>query len=277
MVGQTHREWLPSPRLAGLVSATWVQRVLPGAGPYPHRDIPDGSVHVVCRAGTTPRVAGPLTGPRVEVLDAGSAVVGLRFRQGAAADLLGLPVAELADVVVDATELWGSTALVAGERVAAATTESGAVAALEDLVAAAIGGVGADAPDPLIAEAVRRLMPWNGTEVGAVGAELGLSERGFRRRCRAAVGVGPKTLQRMLRFQGFLARVQLALSRGGSPDRDGLAGLAVDTGYADQAHLTRECVRLTGVTPRAFLRDIEETCGRGHDHAVSFTPLLRPG
>jgi AraC-like DNA-binding protein len=88
-------------------------------------------------------------------------------------------------------------------------------------------------------------------------------------------GVGPKALQRMLRFQGFLARVQLALSRGAKPAGDGLAQLAADVGYANQSHLTRECLRLTGVTPRAFLRETQQHCGCGHDHEVSFAPLLR--
>jgi AraC-like DNA-binding protein len=33
-----------------------------------------------------------------------------------------------------------------------------------------------------------------------------------------------------------------------------LARLALDAGYADQAHLTRECRRLAGVTPTALMR-----------------------
>jgi hypothetical protein len=34
-------------------------------------------------------------------------------------------------------------------------------------------------------------------------------------------------------------------------------------------------VRLTGVTPRVFLRGVEETCACGHDHSASYAPLLR--
>jgi AraC-like DNA-binding protein len=110
-----------------------------------------------------------------------------------------------------------------------------------------------------------------------------MAERSFRRLCRSTIGLGPKTLHRMLRFQGFLALVQYALARDRTPGDEGLARLAADAGYADQAHLTRECLRLTGVTPRAFLRDVTRSCGRGHDHQVSFAPLAvlvkngRPG
>lgn len=56
---------------------------------------------------------------------------------------------------------------------------------------------------------------------------------------------------------------------------DGLALLAAEAGYADQPHLNRECLRLTGVSPRAFLGETEHACACGHDHAASFTPLLR--
>ena len=82
-----------------------------------------------------------------------------------------------------------------------------------------------------------------------LAAELGLSDRQLRRRAHAAVGYGPKTLHRVLRFRGFLA----------AADRDGpgadLARLAFETGYADQAHLSRECGRLAGLAPAALLRE----------------------
>lgn len=275
MAGQTYLERPPAPRLAGLVATTWVQRIPPGSPVYPQRHLPTGGVELHCRVGFEPRVAGALTGPRLELLPPGSTVVGLRFRPGAAAAVLGRPVADLTDLVVDAVDLWGTAAAAAGERVAAATTDEAAVGALQDLVAAAVGRTGATAPEPLLAEAARRLQPWHGAEVRAVGTELYVSERGFRRHCLAGVGVGPKALQRILRFQAFLARSQAELAAGREPAGDGLARLAVDTGYADQAHLTRECVRLTGETPRVFLRGAAETCACGHDHAPSYTPLLR--
>ena len=60
----------------------------------------------------------------------------------------------------------------------------------------------------------------------ALRSSLFVSERQFRRRCEAATGLAPKALQRMLRFQGFLARVQFALIRGLSPATAGLGRLA---------------------------------------------------
>jgi AraC-like DNA-binding protein len=122
---------------------------------------------------------------------------------------------------------------------------------------------------------VRQLMPWRADGVGSLTSSLSISERQLRRRLGSAVGLAPKPLHRMLRFQGFLALTQLAISLGRRPAEEGLARLAADLGYADQAHLTRECLSLTGMTPGAFLGETERHCGCGHDHSASFMPMLR--
>ncbi len=253
LVDQSYQERAPVPALAGLVSATWVQTS--GAEPYRHRGIPNGSVELRCRIGSTPQIVGPLTRPATETLPAGTTVVGVRFHPGAAAAVLGLPTAELADLAVDVDDVWGRQRLDS-----------------TDLMQRFLLGR-MTRPDPLIAEAVRRLRPGASSDVTTLRESLAISERQFRRRCQDTIGLAPKALHRMLRFQGFLAQTQFALAQG--QPLAGLARLATDTGYADQAHLTRECLRLTGVTPRAFLSETAEQCGCGHDHAASYTPLLR--
>jgi len=76
---------------------------------------------------------------------------------------------------------------------------------------------------------------------------LGMSERTLRRRSLEAFGYGPKTLHRILRFQRFL-RMARSTSSGKS-----LAQLAMDAGYADQSHLSREARELAGMTPATVL------------------------
>jgi AraC-like DNA-binding protein len=271
--GQSYIERPPVPELAGLVSSVQIQQVPPGSAPYTHRNIPHGGVELVCRVGSVPRIVGPLTRPLVEVLAPGTTMVGVRFRPGAAPSVLDLPASELLDLAVGADELWGRSAVALGERIDGAASPGDAVAGLQRHIAGRLGD--ARGPDPLVAEAVRRLMPWRTADVGSLTSSLFISERQLRRRCQAAIGLAPKVLHRMLRFQGFLALAQEALARGRTLTGDGLALLAAEAGYADQPHLTRECLRLTGVTPRTFLRQTELSCGCGHDHAASFRPMLR--
>jgi AraC-like DNA-binding protein len=75
---------------------------------------------------------------------------------------------------------------------------------------------------------------------------LHISERTLRRRVEESFGYGPKTLERILRYQRFQK-----LSR---ETCDSMAMLALEAGYADQAHLIRESRRLTGLTPFQWQR-----------------------
>ena len=270
---QTYRELRPAPALATHVACLWIQQVAPDAAPYMHRTIPNGGVEVACRVGSVPRLVGPRTGADVEVLAPGTTVIGVRFHPGAAPSALGVPASELLDRTVELEEIVGRPAVTLGERVAASASPVEALAVLRDQLLAQLAA--ARDPDPIVAETVRRLMPWRTPDVGSLPSALNISERQLRRRCLSGVGVGPKVLHRTLRFQGFVALAQLAMAQGRRPDGDGLALLAAEAGYADQSHLTRESMRLAGLSPRAFLRDAEERCAPGHDHAASFVPLLR--
>jgi AraC-like DNA-binding protein len=272
---QSHVERPPVRALRDVVSTVWVQHVAADAEPYVQRHIPNGSVELRCEIGAAPQVVGPLTEPLVEVLAPGTTLVGVRFVPGAAPVATGLPSSEIRGLVVDAEELWGACAGALGEAVAAAASPQESLAALEGHVLRRVTAGHDPGPDLLIAEAVRRLMPWGAPDITSLSTSLHISETQLRRRCRTAVGLAPKALHRMLRFQGFLALVQHAVAHGRSPSDDGLAGLAVRTGYADQPHLTRECVRLTGVPPRVFLEQTMQACSCGHDHSASFAPLLR--
>jgi AraC-like DNA-binding protein len=130
--------------------------------------------------------------------------------------------------------------------------------------------------DPLVGEAVQALMPWHPVNIDTLATHLALSASQLRRRCLHAVGVSPKVLQRTLRFQGFLALAQAGAMATGRRGADGMAGLAVDAGYADQAHLSRECLRLTGLTPRQLLGGSIDQCTCGHEHSASYQPSLPP-
>jgi AraC-like DNA-binding protein len=260
----------PAPAaLRGVVASTWVQRVEVGA--LVHRDLPSGCVELRCRVGGVPEVVGPLTRARVEVLEAGTTVVGVRLHPAAAARVLLMPASEFVDQVVSANDVWPGCGSRLAEQFAVAAMPNAGVEALLQRVAASLAGTSGD---PLVAAAVRRLR-WHADDVGLVARELHVSERELRRRMRAQVGLAPKALQRALRFQRFLALAQYAMARGRAASDDGLARLAADAGFADQAHLSRECVRLTGQTPSAFLGSAQETCACGHDHAAAYVPVLR--
>jgi AraC-like DNA-binding protein len=268
--GQSYVERVPVPALADWVRTVWVQRI--GARPYLQRNLPTGGIELHCPIGGLPRLVGPLTAATVQLVPAHTKVVGVRFWPGAAAALLGLPAGELVDVTVQADDLWGGAAERLGELLADAPGLDAALGLLQRHLLRRQACT-AD-PDPLVTEAVRRLMPWQPVDVGTLTVRLAISASQLRRRFLATVGVGPKNLQRTLRFQGYLALAQAAWTPGRAVAGVRLADLAAEAGYADQPHLSRECLRLTGLTPRELFSGGIDRCGCGHDHAASYVPFL---
>lgn len=265
---QTYVERIPVSALAGRVRTVWVQCT--GPLPYLQRNLPTGGVELHCPIGELPRLVGPLTGPSAHALPAYTTVVGARFWPGAASPVLGLPADELVDLTVQLNDLWGGAAARLGELLAAAPGPDAALEMLQRYLVCRQERMVRS--DPLIAEAVRRLMPWQPVEIDPLAAQLAISTSQLRRRFLTTVGVGPKVLQRTLRFQGYLALAQAAAGR---PVPDGrVADLAAEVGYADHAHLSRECLRLTGVTPRELLGGRSDRCGCEHDHSASYLPFL---
>jgi AraC-like DNA-binding protein len=189
-------------------------------------------------------VAGPDTGPVLASLRPGARVIGLRFRPGRAARFLGVPASEIVDSRPSLDELWGDDAERLAEQLAAAPTRAAQRLVLEAAVRERLT-TAAD-PDHLVAAAVRRLATRR-APVATLARDLGVSERHLLRRCQAAVGYGPKKLDRVLRL-GRLLRL------AGRHPGVSLAVLAAECGYADQAHLGRDCRQLTGLVPTALVR-----------------------
>lgn len=244
MTASAYREFAPPPELSALVACTWERTVGDEAGAE-SRVLPDGSVDLVWEGSRGLRLAGPDTGPVVYALRPGSETVGLRLRPGAAGAVLGLPASELRDERVPMEDVWGRAGMALGARLEDDLDAAGRRRILEGALLDRLPGV--DAPDPLVLAALGNLgRP--ATRVGVLGDTLYVSERHLRRRFHEAVGYGPKTLDRVLRFRRLLALAP-AIAR----DEESLAGVALELGYADQAHLTRECVRLSGLTPRQIV------------------------
>lgn len=262
-------ERAPVAQLAGAVRTVWVQRT--GGTAYVQRHLPTGGVELHFPIGGRPQLVGPLTGPKVEVIPAHTTLVGVRFHPGTAPPFPTV-LADLVDERVGLEQLWGGAAERLGEAMAAAPRPEAALGLLQVHLLHTFRRAGHS--DPLVREAVRRLMPWHPVDIGALAGYLAISASQLRRRCLQMVGVGPKALQRTLRFQGFLALAQAGAAPSGRPGADGLAGLAVDVGYADHAHLSRECARLTGLSPRDLLGDDIGRCACGHDHSASYEPFL---
>ena len=271
--GQRFVERRALPALGSHVVAVWVQEVGAAAVPYVQRSVPHGGLHVTCLLGGPVNVSGPQTGPIVDVIAPGSTLVGVRFEPSVGARVLAQSPSGLADQSVLGDHLWGSAATVLADRMAASSDPWSAAAALEQWLSGVIDLKRSGAP--VIDEFVAMCRSGEIRNVTDARQRLHVSERHLRRRCAQATGTSPGELLRLLRFQRFVAMSQRRLTGRLVNDDPRLAAMATSCGFADQAHLTRECRRLSGLTPSAFLAASRESCLCGHDHRASFE--LFPG
>jgi AraC-like DNA-binding protein len=177
-------------------------------------------------------VAGPL-GRAIEAIGIGRDVSVLRLDPQVARHWLGVPLTQLANRVLPLADIDGRLSSAVAARFEAG--QAAAIVALDRPAAETH-------PSARIGEARVRLR--RGQRVGAVASALNLSERQLERIFADATGLTPRTYTRILRF-----RRALFAAGGGAR----LADAALDSGYADQAHLCRDVRDLTGYPLRTLL------------------------
>jgi AraC-like DNA-binding protein len=236
-----YRELAPSRDAYSLIACRWVRQVAGDEAEDSVLILPDGCVDLLWREGELV-VAGLDRTARPSPVVPGERILGLRLRPGVAGAVLGMPASEVLDVHVRLEELLGRPASELVERLGDSDDDE-AFDVLEEMVGSRVQQAG---PDPLVLAATRRL-GFPGSRVDRLADSLGISDRQLRRRFHREVGYGPKTLDRVLRFRRLVAQAGAVAT--GETD---LARVAADLGYADQAHMTRDCLRLSGLTPSAL-------------------------
>jgi AraC-like DNA-binding protein len=108
--------------------------------------------------------------------------------------------------------------------------------------------LGSQGFSPEVAFAFDRITSTHGSAaIGELAFETGWSRKKLIAQFREQIGLPPKTIARICRFD----RAARRLSRG----TDSLASIALDCGYYDQAHFNRDFLDFAGVTPTAFLAE----------------------
>jgi AraC-like DNA-binding protein len=267
-VPMEYREYEPPPALRRHVQCAW--RLCDDAPSAVVRTIyPDGRCELVAHFAQPPRAfhahggwqpqarelfvaqqRGPVRLVAEDKLDC----VGLRLRPAASATVANDP-ARWRDSVVDLAELDAAFAANFASAAGRFRAER-ADAAFWSLIEPRLLEYEIDAR---IEAAVDQLESDDGRgRIEALAELAGMSLRSFQTRFLACVGLSAKEFARLLRLQAAIR----ALDAGD----EALSQLALDAGFSDQAHATRELTRLTGVTPsrlRAALRR-----DRGGDDAV---------
>ncbi|WNG80941.1 helix-turn-helix domain-containing protein [Mycobacterium sp. ITM-2016-00316] len=239
-----------SPEFAGLIRRFWL----------PVWQVPPGEVYTqrvlqypVCLLVVTAdyaRFYGPATGLTGTPLSGDGWAAGVMFEPAAGTLLTGGEVTRWTDGHVEVAEVLGAAGVVLAEQIrttmasdpVAAQTQSAVVEHYHDFLR---GYLPVDGQGLLVNEVVSYVE--DNPEVNRVAdvcARFAIGERSLQRLIRHRVGLTPKWLVRRRRIQDATWRLRTGATT--------IAALAADLGYADEAHLSRDFRRVTGMTPGAF-------------------------
>lgn len=244
----------PKPPLNSFVECFWT---LEGDGPTnggpPERILPDGCVELILNFGARflqhtngdrvlqPRhfFVGQMTGP-ILISPAGRVeLLGVRFHPGGTSAFLRMPMNEVTDRVAELGSLSSEL-----ERELLRTSEDLAslpekTAAVESVLMSRV------LANPTIASSMQlaaRIVNSAGLiSVDQLAVDAGISSRQLERRFMREIGIGPKLLSRILRFQQVFRAVERS--------DVAWASIAVECGYYDQAHLIRDFNQFAQQTP----------------------------
>jgi AraC-like DNA-binding protein len=237
---------MPVAALSRHVDRVWINEL---RGPTAIDVVPDGCIDIYWTGGGL-QIAGPNTEVVTITMPSAAKLAGVRFHPGVAGRWLGVPATELVNRHQPLDEVWDRRAVdELSDRLAHAGSAAAAAMVLEQALIARLPEV---APaDPIVEATVAAMIRAGSTTKSVVGeliADFSWSERTLRRHSHEAFGYGPKTLERILRFQRFLRLLPAA--------QVPLAVLASEAGYADQAHLAREVRRLSGQSPSGLMAEL---------------------
>ncbi|WP_119302499.1 helix-turn-helix domain-containing protein [Dongia deserti] len=238
-----YQQFRPIEAFHTLVDAYWTNQ--PGSAAF-DRVLPDGCIDLIFRSGadggrlfTSALIERPLF-----VEGAGQDwYVGVRFRPAMTRTLLEIDPVDCRDREISAVEIDAAFTALEHALQDCASAEQ-ALSVLKRAVDGRLMRLERDAAPARVREAIALLA--RGGEVHSIARALGITERSLHRDLLRWSGLAPKSLARILRMQRCLA----AIRAGRRP----LALIALHTGYADQAHMTRELKTLTGFSPAEIAR-----------------------
>ena len=255
------RHYVPQPPLSDFVDILWLyegysqlhdkERLLPNGCMELVINLREDQARVYDRRDTsqfqTTRGA-ILVGVQSEffVLDTAEqrSVIGAHFKPGGAYPFFNLPAGEFHNQHLSLDLLWGTAAFELRDRLLEAPTPDTKFQILEESLLA-------HASKPLLRHpAVNFALNEFGSRrssasIAQVTGQIGLSSRRFIDVFNNQVGLTPKLFCRVQRFQKVLRRIRT----GREVD---WTGVALDSGYFDQAHFIHDFKAFSGLSPTAY-------------------------
>ncbi|MCT2582875.1 AraC family transcriptional regulator [Actinophytocola gossypii] len=186
----------------------------------------------------------------------------------AARSLFGLPAASLAALTCEGVDVLGDGVRALRERLHELPTWPRRFAALDEYLWSRAAGRHAS-PRPEVTAAWHQLSHGTVT-ITELARNTALSTRQLSALVNRELGIGPKALARLMRFDRVVAAIGTEVRAGRRPR---LAEIAHGCGFSDQSHLVRDFRRFTGTSPTGFLaEELRNVQAGGHRPGADSAP-----
>lgn len=173
-------------------------------------------------------------------------MVGIRFRPGGAHPFFPVPLHELRNRVVDLELVWGAQARSVRERLWEAPTLLDKFQLLERVLQEQLASaLHAMLPIQHAVQMIRDADKFS--TVRQLSEQLGMSQKHLIQQFNGQVGVTPKMLHRIIKFNRTLCSI-------GAAQPVNWAALAHACGYYDQAHFNKDFSAFSGLNPSSYLQ-----------------------
>jgi AraC-like DNA-binding protein len=241
------RFW-PSDDLAPFVEHYWIVR-WNLAEPQIAETLPHPSVHMVLEDRRSD-VVGVMRGKFSRVIEGRGRVVATKFRPGGFRAFVDRPIASFSDRRWPLTSVFGPSVEGFDAEVLSHDDDVETVNVVESFLRS-LSPAASDAI-ALAGQITARIADDRTiTRVDQIAGQFAMTARQMQRLFREYVGVTPKWVIQRYRLIEGAERI----TTGAVSD---FASLALDLGYADQAHFTRDFKKIVGRAPAGFARSIGE-------------------
>ena len=258
-----YEEFRPAEPLAQYIKCFWILENTYIDSSSQERILPDGCTEIVFHQGdafdqhnqdgTTERqpmamLVGQMRGPLVIQPTGRVCVLGVRFWPGGAYPFLHIPQNEIAGRLIALDAVLGGAARELHSRIADAATAAESVRQVEAILLARLNQFRRH--DEAALKAIALILRAGGClSIDTLARETGINSRKLDRTFNTRVGLAPKTLCRIVRFQKAFKMIERQKS---SPD---WVRIALDCGYYDQSHFIKEFKAFAGREPASYLAE----------------------
>ena len=198
-------------------------------------------------------IGGLASRPAYVVQPATQAGIQLAVHPLAARAVFGMPARELDVLAADGRDVLGPEAGRVGERLRSLTTWGERFGLVQAYLRSRVDDRRLGPPRPELIEAWTWMARFRGTgSMDGLSEHVGLSSRQLRSVFGGELGMSPKQVSRLMRFDHAKQLITEAVGRSGRLD---LTSIALQAGFYDHAHLDRDFAALTGTSPTGWLAE----------------------